>query len=102
MSALPPPAYPSTLAAGRLRFEALVEQSLPEAYRRLIEHIEAGNHVPDAPSWLRNMAAAIAQKRLHDSAPLIPLADIAEATGDVDAIAPGGPARPSARRGLAA
>jgi hypothetical protein len=70
MSALPQHAFPSPLAATREGFDALVEQSLPQAYRLLIEHIQAGNHVPDAPSWLRNMAAAIAQKRLQCGVPL--------------------------------
>jgi hypothetical protein len=87
MSALSQRAYPSALATSRLRFDALVEQSLPEAYRRLIEHIEAGNYVPDAPSWLRNMAAAIAQKQLQCS----PLGVDPDGHGDLPATAPGPP-----------
>ena len=94
-------AYPSPLAATRLRFEALVEQALPEAYSLLIEHIEAGNHVPDAASWLRNMAAALAQKRLQCGVPLTTLPTMAEATADPEATA-APPPRPSARKNLVA
>ena len=98
MSALPKRAFPAPLAASRLRFDALVDQAMPQAFRLLVEHIQAGNHVPDAPSWLRNMAAAIAQKRLQCG---VPLPAGIEQDSEPEA-APARPAPSVARRAVAA